>query len=295
MESLGRFEQRSGKYPHRTEKRVSIEHSPKEPSYNPAVKDLPSKRAVQTIRRWIGPAVKDVAFQFFRLLPRRLGLSFLKSLRRFGGESNPVAWLIARGSDQVYRKLIIESLEKSGVPFFPNKDRYAMYGYVLQKHIAEPVDFLEFGVHRGASIEWWLSNLSSNSKLFGFDSFEGLPEDFRYNAPKGTFDLGGQPPPLRAPNLKFVKGWFEKTLTPFLNATPLRPGLVIHLDADLYSSTIYVLRTLKDKTVPGTIVIFDEYWDLVNEFAALEQFITETQKQFEYVAITAQQAAIRFK
>lgn len=40
--------------------------------------------------------------------------------------------------------------------------------------------------------------------------------------------------------------------------------------------------------------MFDEFWFLRDEFRALEDFVRETGKRFEYLAITDVRAAIRF-
>ena len=54
------------------------------------------------------------------------------------------------------------------------------------------IDFLEFGVYRGDSLRSWLGlNKNPQSKFYRFDSFTGLPAQWRKNA-KGTFDVGRQ-------------------------------------------------------------------------------------------------------
>ena len=65
-------------------------------------------------------------------------------------------------------------------------------------------------------------------------------------------------------------------------------------DADLYSSTIFVLRAMRDVLRAGTIVIFDEYWDIRGEFRALEEFSRESGKAFEYLVISDTRAVVRF-
>jgi len=66
------------------------------------------------------------------------------------------------------------------------------------------------------------------------------------------------------------------------------------MDADLYSSTIFVLKNMKNYLVPGTIVMFDEYWFLKDEFRALSEFVIETGKTFEYLVVSDSNVAIRF-
>ena len=129
--------------------------------------------------------------------------------------------------------------------------------------------YLEFGVHKGYSIEYF-SNLISNSesKLIGFDSFEGLPESWRnfinvYQAKH--FDVGGEIPKVDDQRISFQKGWFNKTLPNLLkNKQDIcnYEKVLIHLDADLYPSTLYVLSTI--------INLFDEFYCIFDELPGEE-------------------------
>lgn len=197
------------------------------------------------------------------------------------------------------RRALTEKCRAQGVPCFsdgpddPHEARYRIYDYVFSKYVREPVDYLEFGVAQGKSMRWALSKFSSASHLYGFDSFEGLPQDWYRGFTRGTFSNKGVPPPLHAPNLTFVKGWFEDSLQPFLASTQLKPRLVLHMDADLYAPTKYVLSAMMNLLVPGTIIIFDEYWFLKDEFRALQEFVRETGKQFKYLAVSDARAAVQ--
>ena len=69
---------------------------------------------------------------------------------------------------------------------------------------------VEFGVWRGQSISFFAS--LTKEMIYGFDSFEGLREDWKgWELPKGTFDLGGVLPPVPS-NVTLIKGWFDETL-----------------------------------------------------------------------------------
>lgn len=115
--------------------------------------------------------------------------------------------------------------------------------------------WLEFGVHKGESIN--LIATFTESPVHGFDSFEGLPEDF-LDLPKGTFSLEGRLPAVR-PNVILYKGWFADTLPGFLRAD-LAPVSLVHIDCDLYSSAKTVFDLLSERLVrPGTIVMMDDY------------------------------------
>lgn len=137
--------------------------------------------------------------------------------------------------------------------------------------------WLEFGVWMGRSLNM-LSHrskeLGRKRKVFGFDSFKGLPETWRNNhsgsAPlgdawarrwteRGAFDLGGRPPEffVDAKGVEFVVGWFNESLPRFLEREKT-PVSFVHVDCDLYSSAILVLRLVTPRLRRGSIIVFDE-------------------------------------
>lgn len=111
---------------------------------------------------------------------------------------------------------------------------------------------LEFGVYRGQSIMQMAA--VTDRKIYGFDWFKGLPEDWNYCHLQGMFacDIPEVPD-----NVELVVGLFQETLVPFLANHPGQIALA-HMDADLYSSTSYVLQNIKSRLVPGSILAFDE-------------------------------------
>lgn len=144
----------------------------------------------------------------------------------------------------------------------------------------KPVTYLEFGVHKGHSMSQWSVLLRNpESQFVGFDSFVGLPEEWR-GLPPGGLTVDGLIPHIADPRVSFVKGWFEETLPKF--DFPERESLIVFLDADLYSSTILVLRALKDRMKIGrTTLIFGQFTDSEHELRAFEEFIRETGMKFE--------------
>ena len=52
-------------------------------------------------------------------------------------------------------------------------------------------------------------------KLYGFDSFKGLPEKQRDWYDKGSFNRNGNLPKVNS-NVKLIKGWFNETLMKFI-------------------------------------------------------------------------------
>lgn len=158
-----------------------------------------------------------------------------------------------------------------------------------------PIEYLEFGVADGASLISWLNlHRDSNSRFWGFDSFEGLPEDWYKHRPKGTFARGAKPPEISDPRLAFVVGWFQETLPSFLLNFKPQARIIVHNDSDLYSATLFTLTQLDSIAAPGTIIIFDEFWDATHEFRALMDYATAYRKKFKVVAATKRfgQAAV---
>jgi O-methyltransferase len=162
------------------------------------------------------------------------------------------------------------------------------------------IDYLEFGVFQGESIRYWSSmNRDSASRFYGFDTFTGLPETwqkFTGHMAKDTFDCGGSVPQIDDGRVQFVKGLFQDTLDNFLSSLERRSPLVLHNDSDLYSATLYVLTRCHDMLVPGSIVVFDEFSSVLNEFKALGDYCSAYRREYEVLGVTASyfaQVAIR--
>jgi hypothetical protein len=162
----------------------------------------------------------------------------------------------------------------------------------------DEVLYLEFGVHKGAAIRQWSELLRNKAtRLHGFDSFEGLPEQWDDHSghflPRGYFSTQGVIPQIPDSRVKFFKGWFQNTLPKyeFIDS----PVTVIFLDADLYSSTSFVLKTLKPHIKIGTIVYFDEFWDRYHEMKAFDEFLNETGMHFELLAVANGMRCVAFR
>jgi len=160
-----------------------------------------------------------------------------------------------------------------------------------------PVTYLEFGVFRGESLRLWSALLrNSESELHGFDSFEGLPESWVSGCDKGAFALNGNIPQFEDPRVKLHQGWFSNTLPPFLQDFHPKEQLVVHLDADLYSSTIFVLQQLQGLLRSGTLLIFDEFFDRNHELKALAEFLGDHPSfQLDCLAATEDFVQVAFR
>jgi hypothetical protein len=118
---------------------------------------------------------------------------------------------------------------------------------------------LEFGVYDGGSIGIIRNSLDSTHQVFGFDTFTGLPEDWiGTDLKKGFFDRGGVVPQMYG--VKFYKGLFSETIPSYLHDMNNEGAIgLLHIDCDLYSSTVDVLNSLNHLIVENTIIVFDEW------------------------------------
>ena len=157
--------------------------------------------------------------------------------------------------------------------------------------------YLEFGVYKGGTIKY-LAKRVRDRVVHGFDSFEGLPEKWAggaSNGRKGTFSLGGKLPWVPA-NVRLHKGLFGSTLPTWLEQNP-GPVAFLHVDCDLYSSTRCVLDLLGPRIVPGTVIVFDEYFNYPNwqhhEHRAFQEFVAARRVQYDYLAFARMQVAVK--
>ena len=164
-------------------------------------------------------------------------------------------------------------------------------GYTVLKKAYEAMSLqngliLEFGVRHGTSIRQ-LGSFTSKP-LYGFDSFEGLPEDWHQES-KEVYSTKGKIPKVPA-HVTLIPGWFEETLPLFLEKHEEDVAL-INIDCDIYSSTKTVLDLLSSRIKKGTIIIFDEYignlhWE-EDEHKAFMESVDTYHWNYEYLFYSA--------
>jgi O-methyltransferase len=146
-----------------------------------------------------------------------------------------------------------------------------------------PLDYFEFGVATGASFKWWMAhNANADSRFYGFDTFEGLPEDFGHVS-KGSFAATVESLNITDPRASFYKGIFQDTLTPFLDQYKSSRRKLIHMDADLFSATIFSLSQLYRFLRDGDIILFDEFAVPKHEFMAFKIFTESFYTRYEVI------------
>lgn len=163
-----------------------------------------------------------------------------------------------------------------------------------------PGDYAQFGVYRGRCARFLLPLMRGNRRLHLFDSFQGLPEDWLGPWKKGEFALEeSEIPTFDADVVTVHQGWFKDTVAEFAR-THSGPLALLHLDADLYSSTLEVLELADPLIETGTVLLFDEYAKRYRdeyddgEHRALHRWAETRHRKFDFLWRTPSiQAAVR--
>lgn len=166
------------------------------------------------------------------------------------------------------------------------KGRDWLYRSVIDEEALDrgAIQYLEFGVYRGDSLQSWLAGISHpDSRFVGFDTFTGLPDRWRPTEPAGHFNANGLVPDIKDPRCSFEVGLFQDTLPTFMARTNLTGRLVINLDADMFTSTLFVLTTLAPHLKSGDVIFFDEFSCPLDEFRAFEEFVRSFRVKYEVI------------
>lgn len=197
-------------------------------------------------------------------------------------------------SHNYFKKFFSKSL------FFDNQDLQREYSIKKALEIDKKKDFyyLEFGVWKGDSINFF-SKILDKQLIYGFDSFEGLKEDWLggyINHPKGRYSLKKKLPRFNK-NVRIIEGWVENTLPNYLIEHKPKINFV-HMDVDIYESSKFILEKIKPFLVNNAIILFDELfdypgWEEGEHKALIESF---EDNEYKYLAFNKffNQATIRY-
>jgi hypothetical protein len=162
------------------------------------------------------------------------------------------------------------------------RDADAVLRYASQLVTVEGL-YLEFGVRGGGSINH-IARMNRRHTIHGFDSFEGLPEPWT-GWTMDTGAMGGGGVPDVEPNVRLETGWFDDTLPSFLERHDGAAAFV-HVDSDIYSSARTILTCLAPRIRPGTIIVFNEYFNYPNwqqhEYRAFQEYCEEHRVAYAY-------------
>ncbi len=174
-------------------------------------------------------------------------------------------------------------------------DRHALHRLAMD-HAPENGLVLELGVKNGGSIR----DIAAMTRrtVHGFDSFQGLPEDWAGTPMRrGKFSTGGKIPKVPA-NVRLHPGWFQESLPLFIERHPDSIAFM-HIDCDLYSSTETAFACLGAHIVVGSVLVFDEYFNYPNwrehEFRAFHEFVDAHAIEYEYLGFASQAGCVAVK
>lgn len=152
---------------------------------------------------------------------------------------------------------------------------------------------MEFGVGRGRSIRTIAK--ATRRPVYGFDSFEGLPEAWTgHSERKGAFSQRGSLPKVPK-NVVLFKGLFADTIGQWTAIHPDKVGF-LHMDCDIYSSTRDVLTRIGGRFQKGSVIVFDEYFNYPSwrhhEAKAWAEFVDLYSIKYEYIALSASNGSV---
>ena len=169
---------------------------------------------------------------------------------------------------------------------------------IIKLNDTDPI--LEFGCGGGYSISSmakYIIKYNAFNKLYGFDSFAGLPRD---EGPwqKGWFSFSLDHVKNTIHGLEsiitLIPGIYEESLTNELKEKlnkEIKRASVISIDCDLYSSTVTALNFCKDWIKDGTFIVFDEWHG--GEREAWEEFVKDNNINYFKILPGAEQHIVR--
>lgn len=160
--------------------------------------------------------------------------------------------------DEVFVNAYKESAKRSLLDI---KKAYVLY-LCAQNAIDIDGVYAELGVYKGAGSKLMLKGSRSKKEILLFDTFEGLPSsssEYDSNWEEGGLgdvNLTDIKNFLKEDNFKFHKGYFPDSTKEIPNEVKFS---FVHIDFDLYQSTIDGLEYSYSKISPSGIILIDDY------------------------------------
>lgn len=191
--------------------------------------------------------------------------------------------------------------EMRKVPLLPERKTIRQFcvDRILDNFDDEKLNIIEFGVCSGNSLRHF-SSIASNSPrsflLYGFDSWEGLVEDWN-GMSRGRLKGSYKCEIPNIPNCKLIKGWVDQTLPKFLSEKTIDVVNLVHLDMDTYTPTKTTLKLLEPYLRDGTIILFDDFYGYAgwseNDNKAFNEFFSNSALEFKYLCFGRYECAIQ--
>jgi O-methyltransferase len=188
-----------------------------------------------------------------------------------------------------YYKLFIEKILSSRFTLVSKERLQNLYNQ-CKKFNNTTYSFVECGVAKGGCLAMMKLVSGKNNKIYGFDSFEGMPDitsqdlsNYNKSCPLpfvGDNISGGienvyntfNNLNLDMNNVKLIKGFFNDTLEIQENIDNMGEIAILRLDGDWYESTKICLEKLYDKVIDGGVIIIDDYGHFIGAKNATDEF-----------------------
>ena len=227
---------------------------------------------------------------------------FKNTLRKFRNNAFPLKEIDLNRPISVQKILWDEARHESASFCKPHMSNALLFDDVdqLQSFVISKIpkvgNILEFGVYQAHSLNLFAKHIKLNNDkrtLHGFDSFEGLEEEwFGHFNSAADFDLKGEIPEVED-NVQLHKGWIKDTLPDFLSNNTEEIAFV-HIDTDTYTPAKFILEKINKQLIHGSVILFDEFFGYPNwqngEFRAFNEILSDRDTQF--MAFGSEQAAI---
>jgi O-methyltransferase len=138
-----------------------------------------------------------------------------------------------------------------------------------------PGDMVEFGVAYGASARV-IGEYGGGRMLHLCDTFAGLPKPSKFDSPRffeGSYSCSRESVAAYLTGLpcKFYEGYFPGTAAPLENTR----FSFVHLDVDLYQSTVEGLKFFYPRMSPGAVLISHDYQSSEGVDKAFAEFFAD--------------------
>jgi FkbM family methyltransferase len=168
------------------------------------------------------------------------------------------------------------------------------------RHKNSEGSFVECGVAKGGCLALMKYLSGNNKSIWGFDSFEGLPEQTVEDEEDGKEWVGHncsekgmgfvqetfEKLNLNKKNVNIIKGYFKDTL--LKHKPKIGRIAILRLDSDWYMSTKTCLETLYENVIEGGVILIDDYGTFkgcrkaVDEFRTKNKIISSLRKTDEH-------------
>ena len=206
----------------------------------------------------------------------------LATINAFKGNTDFLKWIL---STEVASESTLRSISWIlSLPTIPRLEfnRWSVFDFAIKNSVKSRA-FYEFGVWMGESFRYLEKYYS---KSFGFDTFEGLPEDW-HDVPSGSYSSFGKIPKIGQG--EFIVGEFSQSLPNFFRKKQPLAGL-LNFDADLYSSTSCALENSKSVIDDASVLVFDELivnenWEQ-DEYKAVQEFCHKFNLKYDVMCVS---------